>query len=508
MVMKPKRNFASAHARETTTSTPPFSSRVAAWVDQLPSPPQVAVHSTDGTPLVELILLEPAISKSSTIKKQGEPQSHPHTTLDTNQRSSQYQRAEEEMEALSNGHAMATRGRPSPAEAVLQPQVTSPQLKGAPIPRLHPSASSGNSASTAQSSSRSPTKSRSRSPTKTNTSHGSRVIGKKEQLAFMEPGVFFDDIQEIRDPSVPKSVSNFWKDYIMLAKDEQKVVPEELKSKLKDQLDTPMKTKMQIPESSYSPNLYGAQDVMNIHALVDGIVKRAASHRKKIHEPQWVSTVVGPLIAVLETLPSMMPVLSTRSIESLNIVSIQPRELCPSSPDEVFALADKKIDHALAIELARDELRRLQTGGSKYRVGGEPSINQTYACAFKFMFVNFEVKVDDRDPLIQLGIWIASELEKRFREGYPMDVPIPAVAIYGDDWHLWIAYATKVPAKQRRKDGKAYQVQFLGPIIMGNTYGHAAVYKIFHVLKAVIQWGLEVYQRDYVEKVVARYKKK
>ncbi|KAL8855415.1 MAG: hypothetical protein Q9178_007940 [Gyalolechia marmorata] len=268
-----------------------------------------------------------------------------------------------------------------------------------------------------------------------------------------------------------------------------------------------MKTKIQIPESSYGPNLYGAQDLTNIHALVDGIVKRAASNRKKTHEPQWVSTVVGPLIAVLESLPSMMPVLDTRRIETLNIstVSIQPRELCPSSLEEVFTLADKKIDHALAIDLARNELRRLQTAGSKYRVGGEPSINQTYACAFKFMFVNFEVKVDDRDPLIQLAVWIASELEKRSREGYPIEVPIPAVAIYGDEWHLWIAYAAKVNPKERRKNGKAYRVQFLGPIIMGSTYGHAEVYKIFHVLKAVIKWGLEVYQRDYVEKVFAKY---
>ncbi len=123
------------------------------------------------------------------------------------------------------------------------------------------------------------------------------------------------------------------------------------------------------------------------------------------------------------------------------------------------------------------------------------------------MFVNFEVKVDDRDPLIQLAVWIASELEKRSREGYPVEVPIPAVAIYGDEWHLWIAYAAKVPPKQRRKNGKAYQVQFLGPIIMGSTYGHAEVYKIFHVLKAVIKWGLDVYQRDYVEKVFEKYNK-
>ncbi len=48
MALKRKRNPASAHARETASTPPPFSSSIAAWVDQLPTPPPVTLHLTDG----------------------------------------------------------------------------------------------------------------------------------------------------------------------------------------------------------------------------------------------------------------------------------------------------------------------------------------------------------------------------------------------------------------------------------------------------------------------------
>lgn len=80
-----------------------------------------------------------------------------------------------------------------------------------------------------------------------------------------------------------------------------------------------MKTRAQVPESSYGPNLYEAQDVMRIHALVKNIVELAEENRGKSHEPHWVSTVVGPLITFLDTLPSMMSVHKKRRIKALNM---------------------------------------------------------------------------------------------------------------------------------------------------------------------------------------------
>ena len=121
------------------------------------------------------------------------------------------------------------------------------------------------------------------------------------------------------------------------------------------------------------------------------------------------------------------------------------------------------------------------------------------------MFVNFEVKKDDRDPLVQLGAWIAADYEKRALEKYPMEIPVLAITVDGDHWQLWIACSVKVPKKEQR--GKTYRVQFTGPMDTGDTLSREGVFRILHVLKAVVQWGFEVYEPNYFRKVFARYKK-
>ena len=122
------------------------------------------------------------------------------------------------------------------------------------------------------------------------------------------------------------------------------------------------------------------------------------------------------------------------------------------------------------------------------------------------MFANLVVETDGRDPLIQLGVWIAAEFEKRNFEGHPMDIPVPAIAIYGDQWYFWIARSRGLSAKERAPKGKNYRVDLLGPMPMGNTFGAAGVFQILHVLEAVVRWGLDVYKPDYYEKVLAKYK--
>lgn len=58
------------------------------------------------------------------------------------------------------------------------------------------------------------------------------------------------------------------------------------------------------------------------------------------------------------------------------------------------------------------------------------------------MFLNLEVKRHDPkdDPKVQLAVWITAEFKKRAEEQYDRNMPVLAVAVYGDDWQLWIAY--------------------------------------------------------------------
>lgn len=95
----------------------------------------------------------------------------------------------------------------------------------------------------------------------------------------------------------------------------------------------------------------------------------------------------------------------------------------------------------------------LQAAGYKFHMQ-LPSINQTvHWTSWVPMFVDCKVKIDQRDPLVQLGTWIAAHFEKCALEDYPTDVPVPAIAIYGDVWHLWIAYSTKLSAKEKQPGG-------------------------------------------------------
>ena len=81
------------------------------------------------------------------------------------------------------------------------------------------------------------------------------------------------------------------------------------------------------------------------------------------------------------------------------------------------------------------------------------------------MFANIEVKrpLTDRDPLIQLGTWIAVEFEKRKREGYSLDMPVLAIEVDGDAWKLHLVFALEDIKKN------TFKCNFAGPIPIGPT---------------------------------------
>ncbi|KAL8730496.1 MAG: hypothetical protein Q9166_004024 [cf. Caloplaca sp. 2 TL-2023] len=355
-------------------------------------------------------------------------------------------------------------------------------LNGFSIPELPPNTPRRKSCSPGKSSSKDLSKARRLSPDKSMTSLSSQGITKKEQLAQMSPDITFYDIACIKDDSTPE--------------------PERLKAKL----DTPMKTKDLPTDSSYALNLYDPKEMQALWHIVSNTAEQADEFRGNTQEPNWVSEVVGQLLSYVRTLSACNQI-GKRTIQSLNIsnASIAPIELCPTSPDHVFTDANKKIDHAYALRLTRAEERTLRIAGPKYRMTGPASINQTYGwTAFEPMFANVEVKNDNRDPLIQLGVWIAAEYEKRCQEGYPMDIPVPAIVVDRDYWMIWLAYSVKVPVEERNSHGKTYRVQFAGPKDIGNTKSIEGIFRILHVLKAIVRWGTNVYEPSYFEKVLAK----
>ncbi|KAL8957965.1 MAG: hypothetical protein Q9193_004887, partial [Seirophora villosa] len=328
----------------------------------------------------------------------------------------------------------------------------------------------------------------------------------KEQLAQMSPSVFFRRMQGIKDEWVPQPVKDLWHDYIKSAVTDPQVVPLELKASLETDYDTPSKTNGPVDNHTYVPHLYTASDLPLVLATVKDVVKESDNNMGLCHHSQWLYKVVTPIMSRIRSLSSSS--LGSRGISDMNIESviISPPELCPTSLAQTFRDLSKKIDCALALTLTNQENQVLMKAVTKYRIKGAAGINQTQNwTAFIPMFQYTELKVDGEDPIIQLAVWVCAEVEKRHREEYALDLPFPLVAISGEYWSLWIAYSEEIPPSQRQPGGKSYQIQCLGPKQMGHTANATGVFTILHVLKAIVRWGLEVYEPAFMEHVYQRY---
>ena len=180
-------------------------------------------------------------------------------------------------------------------------------------------------------------------------------------------------------------------------------------------------------------------------------------------------------------------------------VEISPSTLCPTSSDSLFKDLDKRIDAAIGLNLPSEKRSILETG---VYTEGVPSINQTASFVnFIPMFANVEIKRPntDRDPLIQLGTWIAAEFKKRKKEGYSLDMPVLAIAIEGDAWDLHMVFA------REDVDRSTFECRFVGPIEMGTTKSLLGIYQILDRLCRCADWGIGEYQTWFNERVLAKY---
>ena len=204
---------------------------------------------------------------------------------------------------------------------------------------------------------------------------------------------------------------------------------------------------------------------------------------------------------------SSSPLKFTASLITLRSTQpISPSKLCPESKADVFTSTDKRIDCAIACPLSKDQKGWLNAG--RFATGCA-SLNQTSTWTnLKPMFLNVEVKTitGARDPDVQLGIWIGAEFEKRRHEGYPMEMPIIAIAVLEDYWQMYIAYAEPKPEYKATKGEKAYEVRFLGPTSIGSTITVQDTFRLLHILCAVMKWGLEVYKPWVDKDIVGKYR--
>lgn len=174
--------------------------------------------------------------------------------------------------------------------------------------------------------------------------------------------------------------------------------------------------------------------------------------------------------------------------------------ICPTSSDSYFTSLKKQIDGALGIKLT--DTQRDILDARTYASAGLPCINPAEnftQLVPQFLFIETKRPHTNKDPLIQLGMWIAAEFTKRRLEGWRMDIPVLAVEIEGDVWSLYEAYAMSRKASRAGEDD--FVVTFVGPQDMGTTGNHLGIFQILDWLCRCVDWGLKDY-RTWIEEEI------
>ncbi|KAI4169098.1 MAG: hypothetical protein LQ348_007354 [Seirophora lacunosa] len=234
------------------------------------------------------------------------------------------------------------------------------------------------------------------------------------------------------------------------------------------------------------------------HEMIGGVVfdihRMAEKWRKRSHEDYWIDIVVAPLLHLVRKLTNFHVDGVKRQAPRLAVINlktteIKPTSLLSTSDADLFKALNKKIDLAMGLDLLQSQEEELEE--RQYSLQPNyPSINQVQSYFHLTpMFVNIEVKKEHqaRDPLIQLGAWVAAEFNKRHAEHWPMDMPVVAIEIDQDKWSMYIVH--HVP----RDDGR-FNLRFLGPKPMGSTSEIEGIFRILYILCTLGKWGEEVYR--------------
>ncbi|KAL9014008.1 MAG: hypothetical protein Q9173_001333 [Seirophora scorigena] len=342
-----------------------------------------------------------------------------------------------------------------------------------------------------------------------------RTVTKKESLVLMNPPVRFVPFATITEPGrgLPPLAQRLWMHYLRPACSlAASCIPDTLKvgetppvyrgtpSGRQPQIApnafcTPVRHRSQPPLGTPSePFAYHPADHEMIGGVVFDIHRMAEKWRNRCHEDYWIEIVVAPLVHLVRKLTNFHVDGDKKQAPRLVVINlktteIKPTSLISTSDADLFKALNKKIDLAIGLDLLQSQQEELEE--RQYSLQPNyPSINQVQSYFHLTpMFVNIEVKKKHqaRDPLIQLGAWVAAEFNKRRAEEWPMDMPVVAIAIDQDEWTMYIVH--HVP-----KDDGRFNLRFLGPKPVGTTSEIEGIFRILYILCTLAKWGEEVYR--------------
>ncbi|KAL9595268.1 MAG: hypothetical protein Q9219_006544 [cf. Caloplaca sp. 3 TL-2023] len=113
-----------------------------------------------------------------------------------------------------------------------------------------------------------------------------------------------------------------------------------------------------------------------------------------------------------------------------------------STADTTAVTASRMIDISLGLKLDASQTSVINKAW-RTRRDNEHSLNQSLSYVRVHpLFLDIELKKQRqvRDPLVQLGIWMAACYEKRKLHGWDVSIPMPGLVIDGSEWKLYIGY--------------------------------------------------------------------
>lgn len=276
-------------------------------------------------------------------------------------------------------------------------------------------------------------------------------------------------------------------------------IPHELKAAYLNDVNTPRKSQDPPEDHQFLHNhSYPSEQLGSLKRHVDLVVINARlNHRAEAHERQWAAISVVPLITELQT----WPVGQGFMLLNVENCSIEPVEIRIERPngtrlelDSEPSTTSRMIDWTLGLKL--DEMnhqRKLIAKAFANMNDYEASMNQSMSYIRESpLFLDLELKKTQSNinPEVQLAIWAAAGFSKKLLHGWDTSMPMPAIAVKGHDWSLYIFFW----------DGEG--LIMMGPLRMGSTANIQGTYEIVYRLHKLIVWGTTVYRKWFKEKIL------
>ncbi|KAL9595110.1 MAG: hypothetical protein Q9179_005110 [Wetmoreana sp. 5 TL-2023] len=261
-----------------------------------------------------------------------------------------------------------------------------------------------------------------------------------------------------------------------------------------DEADTPRKSRLAPRLHEYLPDTdlnIPADFRQSVKATVEQVVRATARNtRLAAHERQWGLTTVAPLINEVLKWPQSQGAIALNvencPIDPLDIRMIRPdghpfkeeTKTKSSTIDDTEVTTTRMVDISLGLELDTQDTS-LVNEAWKTKNDYEHSLNQSMAyIRSNPLFLDLELKSlnQNRDPVVQLGIWMAGLYEKRKHHGWDTSVPMPGLLVAGHDWKFYLGFV---------RGGGVVIMQ--SSKLFGSTADTAGTFEIIYKLNILVQ---------------------